>query len=287
MHGFRPDVDFWSDMGFDVARSAESATLTIVVVPRSKKQARALVARAALLGGTIVVDGAKTDGVDGLFREVRSRIGDMPSITKAHGRLFAFTATAADFADWAHDGPERGAHGFYSQPGIFSEDGTDRGSALLAEALPARLGPRVADLGAGWGYLSSRILTREGVEELHLVEAEADALECARLNVTDDRAVFHWADARSFAADQPFDTIVTNPPFHATRKAEPSLGAAFIAAAARLLSPQGELWLVANRHLPYEAALREAFTTVEEAGDDPAFKIFRAMRPKRNRTRRR
>lgn len=119
------------------------------------------------------------------------------------------------------------------------------------------------------------------------MEAEADALDCARLNITDERAMFHWADAQEFTDEQPFDTIVTNPPFHTSRKAEPSLGEAFIAAAARLLSPQGELWLVANRHLPYEAALRDAFTTVEEAGGDPAFKIFRAVRPRRKRTRRR
>ncbi|MBM1220248.1 class I SAM-dependent methyltransferase [Ponticoccus sp. SC2-23] len=287
IHGFRPDADFWSEMGFEVARSTENAALTIVVVPRSKRQARALVAKAATLGGAIVVDGAKTDGVDGLFREIRSRLGEMPSITKAHGRLFAFTATAADFADWAHEGPEKGPQGYYIQPGIFSEDGTDRGSVLLAETLPAKLGARVADLGAGWGYLAAQVLTRDTVEQVHLVEAEADALDCARLNITDDRAAFHWADARDFTADQPFDTVVCNPPFHTSRKAEPSLGEAFIAAAARLLSPQGELWLVANRHLPYEAALREAFTTVEEAGGDSAFKIFRAARPKRDRGRRR
>jgi len=287
VHGFRPDADYWSDSGFEVARRADAAAMSIVVVPRSKRQARAMVARAASLCGTVVVDGARTDGVDGLFREIRSRVGEMPSITKTHGRLFAFAASAADFSDWAHEAPEKGPHGFFCQPGVFSEDGMDRGSMLLAAALPAKLGARVADLGAGWGYLAMQVLTRDGVEQVHLVEAEADALDCARLNVTDDRAVFHWADARDFAADHPFDTIVTNPPFHTSRKAEPSLGEAFIAAAARLLSPQGELWLVANRHLPYEAALREAFTNVEEAGGDPAFKIFRAARPKRHRARRR
>lgn len=147
VHGFRPDADFWAQMGFVVARTADRAELTIVVVPRSKRHARALVAQAAAHGGTIVVDGAKTDGVDGLFREIRSRLGDMPSITKAHGRLFAFSASTEDFADWANDGPEQGPHGYYTQPGIFSEDGLDKGSVLLAEALPAKLGARVADLG--------------------------------------------------------------------------------------------------------------------------------------------
>ena len=135
VQGFRPDADYWSAMGFEVLREMERAALTIVVVPRSKKQARALVAQVAAHGGQVVVDGAKSDGVDGLFREVRSRLGDMPSITKAHGRLFAFSALPDVFADWAHDGPEKGPHGFFTRPGIFSEDGVDRGSVLLAEAL--------------------------------------------------------------------------------------------------------------------------------------------------------
>lgn len=287
LHGFRPDSDYWTASGFNVARSAEHAALTIVVVPRSKRLARAMVAEACNKGGTIVVDGAKTDGVDSLFRDIRGRVGEVPSVTKAHGRLFAFEPGQEKFDDWKSVGPVRGDDGFYRQPGIFSEDGVDRGSLLLADALPRRIGPRVLELGAGWGYLAARILELDGITSLDLVEAEADALDCARLNVVDERVRFHWADARTFAADISFDTVVMNPPFHTSRKGEPSLGDAFIASAARLLSAQGELWLVANRHLPYEATLREAFTTVEEPAGNASYKIFRAARPKRHRARRR
>ena len=72
-----------------------------------------------------------------------------------------------------------------------------------------------------------------------------------------------------------------NPPFHTGRAADPALGIAFIAAAARALTGSGQLWMVANRHLPYEAALRDRFKTVEELGGDAAFKLFHATRPKR------
>jgi 16S rRNA (guanine1207-N2)-methyltransferase len=50
-----------------------------------------------------------------------------------------------------------------------------------------------------------------------------------------------------------------------------------------MLSPRGELWLVANRHLPYEGALRLAFREVAELGADPAFKLFHASHPIRPR----
>ncbi len=64
-----------------------------------------------------------------------------------------------------------------------------------------------------------------------------------------------------------------NPPFHTSRNADPALGQAFIAAAARVLKPSGHLWIVANRHLPYEATLAEQFAEVAEVGGDGRFKI--------------
>lgn len=288
VQGFRPDADYWAAMGFDVEQQLPGdADLVIVVVPRSKRLARALVAEAAGSGRYVVVDGQKSDGVDGLFREVRRRAGDLGSLTQAHGRLFGFTADQVDLSDWRIAGPARGKDGFFTRPGVFSEDGVDRGSNLLGRRLPVRLGPRVADLGAGWGYLSALALGHDGVESVDLIEAEAAALDCARLNVTDDRARFHWADAREFSADASYDTVLCNPPFHTARKADTALGEAFIDAAASLLSPQGSLWLVANRHLPYEVSLRGAFASVEEVGSDPAFKIFHAARPRRSRSSRR
>jgi 16S rRNA (guanine1207-N2)-methyltransferase len=82
--------------------------------------------------------------------------------------------------------------------------------------------------------------------------------------------------------EAPFDTVVTNPPFHVSRAADPGLGRNFIEAARRMLAPRGDLWLVANRHLPYEGALRAAFRHVAEHGDDPGFKVFHASRPIRS-----
>ena len=161
----------------------------------------------------------------------------------------------------------------------FSAAAMDRGSALLAEALPARLPARVADLGAGWGALALRVLEREGVEECHLIEAEWDALEAARLNVADPRARFRWADATSFESDEPFDAVVMNPPFHRGRDADPEVGRAFLRAAARVLVPRGTLWCVANRHLPYERTLAEAFAETREVAGDAAYKVLTAARP--------
>ncbi len=162
---------------------------------------------------------------------------------------------------------------------MFSAEKVDHGSGLLAAALPERLPASITDLGAGWGWLAAKILARPGVEVLHLVEADCAALDCARRNVTDPRARFHWEDATRFRPEAPVDAVVMNPPFHVGRAADPALGAAFIAAAASMLAPAGRLWMVANRHLPYEAVLARHFREVAEIGGDSGFKLLMAARP--------
>ncbi len=273
--GFKPAAEAWETAGFKLGDGAAAAT--IVVVPRAKGLARAMVAEASK-SGLVIVDGQKTDGIDSIYKECRKRLGDLPTVTKAHGRMFWFEGTDA-FADWADTGAQQGEHGFWTTAGAFSDGAIDRGSALLAKALPEKLPSRMADFGAGWGYLSAEVLKSPNVQSLDLIEAEALSLNCAEMNVTDARANFHWADATKWTASQPYQGIVMNPPFHTGREGDPGLGKAFIAAAARNLTPSGNLWMVANRHLPYEVTLREKFRHVEEIGGDGAFKLFLASKP--------
>ena len=281
----RPLYDAISASGFDVATAPEGRfALSIVRLPRAKAEARSLIALAAnMTDGALVIDGQKTDGADSLLRDCRKRSTVGEVISKAHGKIFSLTDGA--FGDWMPPSKPTKVDGYVTAPGVFSADGIDPGSMLLAEALPAKLGGRVVDLGAGWGYLSDRILKFDAVTHLDVVEAQSTALDAARENIKDSRAAFHWADARSFRPEALADHVVTNPPFHDGRKADPSLGRAFIAQAMRIVSPRGQLWLVANRHLPYETALSEAFQEVTELGNHRSFKLFHAARPVRRRTR--
>jgi len=254
----------------------------IVCLPRAKSEALSLIAAAcASTDGPVLVDGQKTDGVDSILKAIRARVSVEGPLSKAHGKLFWFSSCDA-FADWA-SGPSLTPGGFWTAPGVFSADGIDPASAMLADALPDKLGAQVADLGAGWGYLSAHLLTREDIHAVHLVEAGHMALECARRNVTDPRAVFHWADVVHWQPPALMDTVVMNPPFHTSRAADPEIGRAFVAVAARILAPRGQLWMVANRHLPYEATLSALFAKVEEVGGDARFKLLHCTRPTRKR----
>ena len=283
IQGFKPDHDALVARGFQVTVAAKGPyAVSVVKLARSKAQSRMMLADAVAKtpDGVIVVDGMKTDGADGFYKECKKRVSVSDAFSKAHGKLFWFASEPA-FDDWADAGPILLEDGFQTVAGVFSAGKIDRGSKALIAALPEKLPKRLADLGAGWGYLSRHILTREKIREIHLVEADFAALECARKNVTDERAHFHWADATRFMPAQPFDGIITNPPFHTSRKADPDIGRGFISAAAGMLTPSGQMWLVANRHLPYERTFAENFRNVDEIAGDNAFKILRATRPLR------
>ena len=278
-----PDHAHFRDAGFSVATSVGGPyAMSIIALPRAKADALLTLQQAAsVTEGPLVVDGQKTDGIDSVLKAARKagEVGEV--ISKAHGKLFV--VADADFSDWQQASANKIAGRFATAPGAFSADGIDPGSEALAASLPANLAGRVVDLGAGWGYLTDAILNSEHVTHVDLVEADFAALEAARLNIIDTRAEFHWADARRWQAAGPADHVVTNPPFHQGRNTDPSLGQAFIRAAARLLAPKGQLWLVANRHLPYEQTLEDAFHTVRSLGQTSSFRLFLAASPKRRR----
>ncbi len=278
---FAPDHDQWARRGVTTTLAAEGPFAAAVVFParaRDLSESRIAEACAAVPDGLVVVDGPKTDGIEPLLKAVRSRVPLAGQVSKAHGKCFWFASTP-DFADWAR-APSRNAQGMWTAPGVFSADAQDPGTDMLLAALPDKLGAQVADLGAGWGGLASGILRREAVGTLHLVEADRTALDCAERNLDDPRARFHWADALTWTAPERLDAVVMNPPFHVGRAPDPALGRAFITAARKMLKPSGNLWLVANRHLPYESQLESDFRHFEEIAGNSRFKILHGYRPK-------
>lgn len=171
-----------------------------------------------------------------------------------------------------------------SQPGVFSWDRLDEGSRLLTAHLPANIGGNVADFGSGIGYLSHYLLSnRSGIGNLHLLEADARALACSRQNLADVQGKstlhFHWADLTAPVQGlPPLDFIVMNPPFHTGKKTDAVLGQRFIATASHHLKKRGELWMVANAHLPYEKLLAEKFQNVTCVIQEYGYKIIRAIK---------
>ena len=290
VQGFKPVYDTLKQQGLPVVSElpqGQTASMVIVELTRSKAETLANIATGYGIlepGGTLVVDGMKTDGIESILNAVKKLLPVEGTLPKAHGKVFWLTKTDTppEFADWAKAlTPARNAEGYFTAAGMFSPDAADAGSALLAGKMGDRLKGKGADLGAGWGWLARQALdSNAAITSLALYEAENTALACARRNITDPRAEFHWADVCSLTGPSDHDFVVMNPPFHQSRKAEPELGRQFIHTAAKLLHAKGSLWMVANRQLAYEAALTAHFHTWEYLEQSPGFKCVRATRPK-------
>lgn len=275
------------------APSGEHFASVVVLPPRQRDHARALLARALVSlapGGTVVVSVANNDGARSLEADLARLAGTVPrTLSKHKARVFWHTADPA--AQPAGDAPLCAAWlalddvamidgGRYaSRRGLFAWDRIDAGSALLARHLPGDLRGRVADLGAGWGYLATEIIARcPEVTVLHLYEADARALAPARRNLaatgrSDVATDVIWHDVSAGVPGR-YDVVVSNPPFHQGRADEPALGQAFIRAAAGALEPHGAFWLVANRHLPYEATLARHFAQHRTVADAGGYKVI-------------
>ena len=274
-----PDHRAFADAGFATAVDLGGPyAMAIVALPRAKAELRTTIAAAAkATTGPLVIDGLKNEGIDSALKELRKRADVGQVLSKAHGKLFA--VTGGDFSDWAARDTGLINGRFQTAPGTFSADGLDPGSIALIEALPDKLSGNIVDLGAGWGLLADDALART-TGHVDLVEADHAALAAARANITDPRARFHWADARDFRPETPPAHVICNPPFHTTRSADPSLGRAFIKSAGAMLARHGTLWLVANRHLPYEKTLEETFRDVQSLGQTAQYKLYRASKPR-------
>ncbi|WP_294645568.1 methyltransferase [uncultured Aureimonas sp.] len=254
-----------------------------VAAPPGSIERRAVLAhalRALRPGGTLVALAPKDKGGQRLRGELEAFGCTVAERSKARQRICevrrpdAPTGLEAAIADGAPTFVEE--IGLHSQPGVFSWNRIDPGSALLLRYLPAFAG-RGADLGAGLGILARAVLAAPAVEELSLVEIDRRAVEASRKNVGDPRARFHWADVRSVPLAD-LDFVVSNPPFHAEGIEDRALGQAFVASAARMLRRSGTFVLVANRHMPYEDGLRVAFRSMTVLADEAGYKIIEARK---------
>ena len=266
------------------AQPPGSADAVMIYAPPGVLERRytlALALKALRPGGRLDVMALKDKGGSRLGKELKAFGLDVAETAKAHHRrcivIRPETAEGLDAAIEA--GGPRIVPGLeaWSQPGIFAWDRIDPGSALLAEHLPAMKGEGV-DLGCGYGALATVALRSPTVTKLKLVDIDRRAIRAARQNIDDPRAKVWWADVRTLDAKGDKDFVISNPPFHDGGAEDRRLGQAFIRKAAELLKKGGVAWIVANRHLPYEAELNTAFKRVRLVADAGGYKLFEAVK---------
>lgn len=293
VQGFKPLFDALQRAGFETTPTLDaeaSASCVLLLPPRQRDATRAAMARALRAckpGGVAVMAVPNNEGAKSAEGDAKRLVPLAGNLSKYHCRVFWLRPDDTNIdqtllAEWLTlDAPRLLPEGWVSAPGVFAWDRIDAASRLLAERLPTDLRGDVADFGAGWGYLAREALAKSpGITGLHLFEADTHALDCARSNLADAPVPveYHWHDVTAGVPGQ-FDAIISNPPFHAhDRTDRPELGQRFIQSAAAALKPGARLWLVANRHLPYETTLANGFAAVRVHAQRNGYKVIEAVR---------
>lgn len=279
-------------LGAEAIESLADASLSRLVVqaPPGALERRYVLAhalRALAPDGELVALAPKTKGGARLAGELTAFGCVLSETARRHHRICRSlrppTPTGLDEAMAAGARRLDPGLGLWTQPGVFSWDRLDPGTALLAGQASGLAGLG-ADLGCGLGMLGLRVLENPAVRELHCVDIDRRAVEAARRNIADDRARIVQGDVRraGWGVDNPppggLDFVIMNPPFHEAGREDRGLGLAFISAAAGLLRQGGVCRLVANIALPYEARLGAEFRQVKTLARTGGYKVYEAIR---------
>lgn len=284
----KPLANAWDRAGLSRCDDPPEGTFPMVLIlpgkSRDETHAWFAMARDRLAaGGTIIAAMPNTAGAGRFEKDLSQATGNIQSIQKHKCRAFHSIEDGnwneTTFETWRLAGNPKliPDTNFTTQAGIFSCDHIDPGSQLLADHLPANLHGHIADLGAGWGFLTDAALRRcRKIDRIDLFEADSRALDCARKNLAQHQPElvhFHWHDVTT-GLPATYDAIIMNPPFHTGQATDVDLGRAFLKTAITSLKRGGKLFLVANRQLPYEAVLEAAGLAWRKIAEDKSYKLL-------------
>ncbi len=173
---------------------------------------------------------------------------------------------------------------FKTGAGVFASEGLDPGTELLVENMVLEGDERVLDLGCGWGPIGIAAGLQLPRGSVVMVDVNRRALAFARQNVRE--AGLQNVDIRAGGlyapvAEDSFDVIATNPPYHAGRE----LLLRLLDEAPQHLSKRGRLLMVGKGSQGiryYQQHLEAGWGSVEVLGRRGGFRVLEARQPSRS-----
>jgi len=249
------------------------------------------------VGGRCYIAGATNEGIKTAAGTIEKLFGNARVLARdsSHRVISAVKRTTTPVSAEGLDSPFLECNAFneldatlrgkqyklYSRPGVFSWDHIDEATTILADVIQVQAGDSVLDIGCGCGALGIVAASLSGHGQLTMVDADVEAVRSATRSAEANGIANYRAltsDVATAVLDERFDVVVTNPPFHVGKATDLSVPMQFIHDAWEVLVQGGCLFLVANRTLPYEQAIKHRFGNVATLHDGPRFKVLTATR---------
>ncbi len=171
-------------------------------------------------------------------------------------------------------------------PGNFSSGALDGGTRLiLAHLQRVPTVSSACDLACGNGVLGLALLLQGKAQSLCFADESSLAIYSAKRNVAaffpdqSDMAHFHWGDGL-LGLQHKYQLILCNPPFHQGHVMDAAVGKRLLRQCSSYLTANGELWVVANAHLPYAGVLKKHFAHVDVVARNKKYQLWRARSPR-------
>lgn len=284
---------------FDLASDGEKYSRIVYPVSKEKAAVHHTINSAVDTlpeGGELLLLGEKSSGIKTYAQKAAARLG-CPKQLQKHGNDYLSisqfhpgTAGAPlDDSDYTSLRQLEALSGLWSKPGLFGWNKIDAGSALLANELRENLPAvntaeiRVVDLGCGYGYLSTQVVTQSSASEqlrIHATDNNAAAILACRENfrALNVHGLVTAGDAGSEIETGSADLVICNPPFHQGFQVEGDLTDRFLQQAARILRPGGKALFVVNEFIPVARKAQGLFQNVEQLNKEKGFCVYRLGR---------
>jgi 16S rRNA (guanine1207-N2)-methyltransferase/23S rRNA (guanine1835-N2)-methyltransferase len=177
----------------------------------------------------------------------------------------------------------------YNHANVFCREQLDIGARLLLANLPHHFKGAAIDLGCGNGVLGVAMLVRHSEATLTFVDESFMAIASAKLTAEAALAPHIFANNTQFEVSHclqtllqhqapKVDLILCNPPFHQQNVLTDEIAWQMFVDAKRMLKPNGELRIVANRHLNYHDKLQRLFGACKVLADNRKFVVLSAIK---------
>ena len=148
--------------------------------------------------------------------------------------------------------------------------------------MEVRVTDEALDIGCGAGFVGLHMAQLATRGQVTMVDSSLAAVAASQQAIVESglsNVQVLPSDGVQGVQMQRFDLVATNPPFHQGGLQTTDIAESFIRGASQVLRPQGRFYLVANRFLKYEYALKAHFDQVEEVGGNTRFKVLCALEP--------